>query len=620
MENPDDLPSVEEFLEEKNLPSVNDFLSKPAEKEILVEETVTIEEPTPEVEDLTEVLRLINDVRRDIPDVPEIKYYDEELKDICERITQIQEDYAKGDSDLVLQNEELKYKLEDIENKIPTVRYYDHDINEIQDKIVGIKEELNNLPEVRYYEQDLDSLKSRIEQVNESIPTFPDWIQEVQEVPDFSWIGKTFSLIDDDFNKVQGHLDIIREKIDFQVNELNETVEKKEFELKVDHKNLTEHFEKTVENLEETKDKLLKQVKDVSQRIWEQHHVSKDDDRKLKKSILGEQNKLKQFLLDEISNIDQQSVKADELILKFFTDLSTNIQDQFRSLPEVKYYDDDVTRIDEDISSLRQELRELSRIADLIKIEQKDLKENYLLNEPPETPENIGSGKDPLTPLDQKFATLDDLSNHYRLFINRVTTQLATMGGGGAGFIKDLDDVSFDQTEGNNKLLIYDQANSKWVGIASTSLSGTSTLVSLTDVDTSNLGDGRFLRYDATNQDFTFEPVSATNLELIAGDIQSGILTTTSTAGETVMSVSASVYRSVSYQIQVSQGTNYNMTTINVIHDGTTTYMSEFGTINVPTGIATFNTEISGGSLKLIGFPASSNSTTFKVVFTALQV
>ena len=69
---------------------------------------------------------------------------------------------------------------------------------------------------------------------------FPDWIQEVQEVPDFSWIGKTFSLIDDDFNKVQGHLDIIREKIDYQVNELNDNLEKKEFELRVDVKNLTE--------------------------------------------------------------------------------------------------------------------------------------------------------------------------------------------------------------------------------------------------------------------------------------------------------------------------------------------------------------------------------------------
>ena len=154
--------------------------------------------------------------------------------------------------------------------KIPTVKYYDHDINSIYDKITDIKEELKSLPEVKYYEEDLESLKSRIEQVSEAIPTFPDWIQEVQEVPDFSWIGKTFSLIDDDFNKVQGHLDIIREKIDYQVNELNDNLEKKEFELRVDVKNLTENFEQTLVSVEETKDKLLKQVKDVSQRIWEQ--------------------------------------------------------------------------------------------------------------------------------------------------------------------------------------------------------------------------------------------------------------------------------------------------------------------------------------------------------------
>jgi len=74
--------------------------------------------------------------------------------------------------------------------------------------------------------------------------------------------------------------------------------------------------------------------------------------------------------------------------------------------------------------------------------------------------------------MDQKFATLDDLANHYRIFINRIQTQLSTMGGGGAGFIKDLDDVSFDQTTGDGKLLIYDQSNSRWVGISSSDLGG----------------------------------------------------------------------------------------------------------------------------------------------------
>tara|TARA_R100000005_G_C4997215_1_gene203950 strand:+ start:1117 stop:3306 length:2190 start_codon:yes stop_codon:yes gene_type:complete len=234
---------------------------------------------------------------------------------------------------------------------------------------------------------------------------------------------------------------------------------------------------------------------------------------------------------------------------------------------------------------------------------------------------STNNSADPLTPLDQNFVTIDQLQQHYKLFINRIQQQIATIGGGGAGFIKDLDDVTFDQTTGTNELLIYNGA--KWVGIASTALSGTSSttqLIDLTDVDTANLGDGRFLRYDASSEEFTFAPVSATNLELIAGDIQSGILTTTSTNAAVVMSISASTYRSVNYQVQVTRGTNYNMSTINIIHDGTNTYMSEYGIINQPIGVATFSSDISSGSLRLIGHPAFSSETTFKVVFTALEV
>ena len=240
-----------------------------------------------------------------------------------------------------------------------------------------------------------------------------------------------------------------------------------------------------------------------------------------------------------------------------------------------------------------------------------------LLNEPP----NV-KNSDPLTPLDQNYVTIKDLQDHYRIFINRVQQQLSTIGGGGAGFMYDLADVEFDRSSGNNKLLIYDQANSRWVGIASTALSssgGSSTLIGLSDVDSSNLGDGRFLRYDASTSEFTFAPVSATNLELIAGDIQSGVLTTSSTSPAVVMSISASTYRSAQYQVQVTEGSNYNMTTINVIHDGTDTYMTEYGTINQPIGVATFSSDISGGALRLIGYPAFVSPTTFKVIFTAIE-
>ena len=138
----------------------------------------------------------------------------------------------------------------------------------------------------------------------------------------------------------------------------------------------------------------------------------------------------------------------------------------------------------------------LPKIVEEIRGTQEELQEIY--NDRPLTPDpDLKQGDDPLTPTDQKFATLQDLAANYRLFVNRVEQQLYTIGGGGAGFIKDLDDVTFDAT--NNDLLIYQSATSKWVGIASTSL-GSSTLTGLDDVDDSNLGDGRFLRYNACTE------------------------------------------------------------------------------------------------------------------------
>jgi|TARA_B100000902_G_scaffold399134_1_gene468585 hypothetical protein len=109
------------------------------------------------------------------------------------------------------------------------------------------------------------------------------------------------------------------------------------------------------------------------------------------------------------------------------------------------------------------------------------------------------------------------------------------------------------------------------------------------------------------------------SLDTSAGVIQSGILTTTATGISTLVSVESSKFRSVNYQIQAVEGNNFNKTTINVVHDNTNAYLSEFGTINQPIGIATFSVDIDSGKLRLLGFPASSNSTTFKVIFTALE-
>ena len=266
--------------------------------------------------------------------------------------------------------------------------------------------------------------------------------------------------------------------------------------------------------------------------------------------------------------------------------------------------------IEEKSQELTEKISHVERI--LEKFNEKTLLNEGLLNEPPQI-----KTKDPLTPLDQNFVTLDQLQSHYRLFINRIQQQLSTIGGGGETRLEFLDDVDRTSAKTDGYVLAYQASTGKFIGTSSGG--GGGTLIGLTDVDSSNLGDGRFLRYDASTSDFTFAPVSATNLELIAGDIQSGILTTNSTNQAVVMSISASTYRSVQYQVQVTEGTNYNMTSINVLHDGTTTYMSEYGTINQPIGVATFSSDISGGALRLLGYPTFASDTTFKTIFTAIE-
>tara|TARA_A100001201_G_scaffold73382_1_gene66797 strand:+ start:204 stop:2108 length:1905 start_codon:yes stop_codon:yes gene_type:complete len=615
------LPSIQDFITEENaeeLPSVEDFIEK--EEEILTEATQTIEDADgntfAEVKDIIspwpELVKMVNDIRADIPDIPEIKYYDKELKDLTEQINQVRENipevrYYEAEIEAICDQIDLvKEVIEKNAADIPEIKYYDDQISILEQRLEQVNQNIEELPEPKYYEEDIQSLRIAVQEVQDQIPTFPKWVNEVNEVPDFSWIGKTFSVIDDDFIKVHDAVEGLRGKVEYDLDRIEEHFDKKEFETRTSfnefREDLSSRFDSEKERSDSEKERIWKEIKETSMRMWGHHKEFKDDDRKLKKQILGEYNLLKKSLKEKIEGVNQESVKTDELLLNYFNELKKEISE----LPEVKYYDEQIDELNEGFKSLRTLVEE-------IKEKQEVLKEE--VNSRPIQPDPSESNVDPLTPTDQNFATHEDLAKHYKLFINRVQQQLYTIGGGGAGFIKDLDDVDISGLQ-DGYVLKWNDATNKWkVGAAG----GGGALVDLSDVDTSNLGDGRFLRYDAASEEFTFSPVSATNLELVAGDIQSGILTTTSTNTAVVMSISATTYRSVNYQVQVTRGTNYNMTSINVIHDGTTTYMSEYGTINQPVGVATFSSDISNGSLRLLGHPSSASETSFKVVFTALE-
>ena len=428
-EHNSELPSIEDIVgQTEELPSVDEFIE--LEEEEVEEETQIIDDAEGnakiEVVDVIqapewgEVLRLINDVREsipEIPEIPEIKTYDEELKAICEII-------------------------DDVRELIPVV------------------------PEVRYYEDELETIRESVQSVKDSIPTLPVWIEKVSEVPDFTWVGQTFNTVDERFKSIKDCVETLSSRIEDELGRIQEEKDTLAFESKTDFKNVHDR-------VGSLKDQIYGQLKEQSDIIW-----------KLQKKLKENQKEFEIVITDQVDNkLDHlQDVTAETA-----TRLQNSLNEKFESvgnrldeevetlktklsgLPKPKYYEEELNKIRKDLKNFES----LKEIVEQIQVRQEkveDLQENYLLNEPPEEAENIGSGQDPLTPMDQKFATLSDLASHYRIFINRIQTQLSTMGGGGAGFIKDLDDVTFDGTDG--QLLIYNSSSSKWVGIASTAVGG----------------------------------------------------------------------------------------------------------------------------------------------------
>ena len=113
---------------------------------------------------------------------------------------------------------------------------------------------------------------------------------------------------------------------------------------------------------------------------------------------------------------------------------------------------------------------------------------------------------------------------------------------------------------------------------------------------------------------------TAQTIPVAHGVIGSATLTTAATtANQVVDTNSATTYRSVKYQVQITSGTSYHRTTIDVIHDGTSAYVDQYGDIYTGVSLATFDADVSGGNLRLLTTPTNA-ATTYKVIKTLINV
>jgi len=204
-------------------------------------------------------------------------------------------------------------------------------------------------------------------------------------------------------------------------------------------------------------------------------------------------------------------------------------------------------------------------------------------------------------------------------------------GGGGEVRLEFLDDVDRDSVKVDGKVLAWNETTGKFIGTTgsgdassglSTGLTGTpnievGTIAASSATFTGNVSIGGTLTYeDVTNIDSIGIVTARSGIEIggpVILNLNTSTSTTTSTSQGSVDTFSVTDYRSASYQIQITRGTEYHVTSLNIVHDGTDVYVSEFGTINTGAILATFTADINSGDVRVLATPTSESSTIFKM-------
>ena len=332
----------------------------------------------------------------------------------------------------------------------------------------------------------IDSYKETIESLNAKVKVFTE-----TEIPKYNNLLietklKSEQEVKELEEEVLTKVNSLSEKVDFVSGDVTEKTAEKIGELQA----VIDEYKEEIDSISKTYQNLYKDFKkrEISENEKLENY-SKDIEKYYKRF-----NFLEETVHEDLREIQSVLINSNET---YHASLKTevgkfrnNISEQMKGLEmDLTVNEKHIKKQNEHIENIREEIKEVLERLQLDKLEKKnkelvekinyleetiiEINEQKLLTEDnPNLPgdPSTNNSSDPLTPLDQKFITLEQFQNHYRTFINRIQQQIATIGGGGAGVMHDLDDVTFDRTTGQGQLLIYN--GSKWVGIASTAVGG----------------------------------------------------------------------------------------------------------------------------------------------------
>jgi DNA repair exonuclease SbcCD ATPase subunit len=419
--------------------------------------------------------------------------------------------------------------------------------------------------------------------------------------------------------KVQESIQYLDDKVDKKIGIFQDSIEEidekfielKEQEIPKYKRFIVETEKKTESKLNEFDEKLDTTINEVLEVVNSVEVLNSDTERKISKNIEDVQD-LQSRVNVELKNVEEHKEKLSKKVIDLEVEIVRNeshIKSQNEYIENIQEEVRDVIsklqieKLEEKNHELTKKIKYLEEIFE--KFNEKEILSENIIVEPPST-----KNEDPLTPLDQNFVTLDQLNQHYRLFLNRIQQQLATIGGGGETQLKYLDDIVGIATNAsayNNKFLKYNHSIGKFefvsVGAGSQDLN-----------DTLQLGNSSSL-----GMSVGVATVTSLDVDSVA-NFDTNTITFGSSSPTQIYSFSATQYRSAKLQIQITQGSDYQTSDILLIHNGSVVNIVEYASISTNDYLGTFDALISGGNVSLRVLMGSSSSSTIKVVSQAISL
>jgi chromosome segregation ATPase len=196
----------------------------------------------------------VAELKKELSELPEVKYYDEELSALRENIESVKESIPEFP-------------------EIPEIKYYDSDLDKLSEMIEDVRKNIPELPEVKYYDNEIAALEKALNEVENKIPQIP----EIPELPEVKYYDEEVEILSEDIDKVRDNL--IDIKLSIRAVEKSVTdVEGREIPEAFDPTGLQIEIEKAFKEIEKLKEQPVTVKEDVDPLLpLDQKFVTFDD-------------------------------------------------------------------------------------------------------------------------------------------------------------------------------------------------------------------------------------------------------------------------------------------------------------------------------------------------------